>query len=488
MSRRYLLSAAVLAFTAHVQAAAPTVDPSFGWRRLFETGGGSQSEIAVAHARTADGGYVVALEVPGGGAAGGTGMRIGLFRHDADGNPVSSGFGVGGQVIKDAWLTSVTGMAIDSQGRIVVIGATPGQGGRSDFGVVRFNPDGSDDTSFAGDGGTAVGFDHSGLNTDDNPTSVLIDAADKIVVAGDWHATGTEAQFCALRLNVDGSIDNTWGSISDGAGGKRGTCDGFAAGKDAHARRILRIDRGYYVVAGTSSFSSTDTDFAARILTPSGSQWAGYVGSRTFPIDMPAADDSLFDTLTDAVLVDSTTILLVGTSSDRLAATRIKAGAENNSSQYSTLQTDPSFIGGGPASFSHTFVDATPSAMAGSAAIAPNGQMMLVGSTTHMPIGLSTDAHEPQGSAPPMHGLLVQLNANGTIDGGFGDGGNATIDVPSGNSSAYYTWISQVSFAGSRPVLLGTSSFSIVPVTDLDGILTRLRSDLIFADGFQVQY
>src|SRR5690606_29844750 len=174
---RSFFALAVLAVST-TRAADTAIDPAFadgGWNRMYETGGGTQDEKGVAFARTADGGYVVAAEIPGGGANGGNGKRIGLFRLDRDGRYVNS-FGAGGKRIKDAWLTSVTDMTIDAQGRIIVVGATPGQDGLSDFGVVRFNPDGSDDTTFAGDGGTAFSFEQGvppGYN--EAPTSVIAD-------------------------------------------------------------------------------------------------------------------------------------------------------------------------------------------------------------------------------------------------------------------------------------------------------------------------
>src|SRR5690606_22057502 len=96
--------------------------------------------------------------VPGGSA----GVRIGLYKLDAQGRRVT-GFGSNGHVLKDAFLSSVTDMTVDAAGRIVVVGNTPGEAGIEDFGVVRSIPDGSDVTSYAGDGGNNAGsVDKSG--------------------------------------------------------------------------------------------------------------------------------------------------------------------------------------------------------------------------------------------------------------------------------------------------------------------------------------
>lgn len=491
MNLRPLALAALCALSPAVHAVSPIADPDFGsvgWTSLFESGGGSQDEYAVAHARTADGGWVVALELPGGGANNGNGKRIGLFRLDANGQQVSSGFGTFGAVYKDAWLTSVTDMALDSQGRIVVVGATPGPGGMNDFGVVRFNPDGSDDTSFAGDGGTAVGFDVPGINADDTPTSVLIDSGDKIVVAGNWWVSGFSSRFGAVRLNVDGAVDDTWGSIDNDQGGRRGSVADFVDGMAAYAQRILRIDQGFYVITGTSAVGNNDTDFAACILGTTGQEFANHLGCKTFAVNLPGPGGSLFDTLGDAVLVNPTTILLVGSSSGSIAATRIKVGIAPGGWAYTQLDRDPAFIGTPNESAPNTFIDDTPHSIGKSAAVAPNGQMLLVGDTTDNSPGLAEAATQPDGTPLPRHGLLLQLNANGQSDASFGYNGKAYFDHPFGNGYSYLTQLQRVSYAGSQPVIIGSSSFSSSSPTDMDGFITRLYDDAIFANGFESQF
>ena len=67
-----------------------------------------------------------------------------------------------------------------------------------DFAVVRYNPDGSLDTSFGGTGivGTPVGTGY------DVATSVAIQADGKIVVAGNG--------FAVVRYNTDGTLDTSF--------------------------------------------------------------------------------------------------------------------------------------------------------------------------------------------------------------------------------------------------------------------------------------
>lgn len=492
MSRYIATWLACFALVPLAHAADYDVDHTFGstssgWRRLFEAGGGTQDEKAVAFARTADGGYVVALEVPGGAANGGTGKRIGLARLDYNGNYVTGGFGSSGRVFKDAWLTSVTDMTIDAQGRIVVVGATPGQGGLGDFGVVRFNADGSDDTSFAGDGGTSFGFDASGVDIDDAPTSVLTDPDGRIVVAGNYNV-GSTHKFSVVRFNTDGSVDSTFGSIDNGAGGRRGSYDTFASNKDAYASRILRIVDGYYLISGTSVYSSTDTDFAARILTPSGSPWADFAGSATFPIDEPGPGGSLYDTMADAIRIDPTTILLVGTASGKFAATRIKVGTASGSGQYSTLTWDPTFVGSAIAARPNRYVGNTSGASCASAARRSDGRIVLVGSTSSTSVSSTSmrSIDEPAGNGWILAGLVTRLDADGSPDGGFGLGGSYPYTAPtSGTGPSIYTSFKQVRFDGAQPVILGSSVDNTTTVSDSDGVITRLLSDQIFANGFE---
>ncbi|MEO6688452.1 MAG: hypothetical protein ABIS07_11915 [Dokdonella sp.] len=497
MSRSTAAWLACFALLPFAHAADYQVDPSFGnagWSRLFENGGGTQDEKAVAFARTVDGGYVVALEEPGGGANGGTGKRIGLNRLDRNGNYVTSGFGTGGRVFKDAFLTSVTDMTIDAQGRIIVVGATPGPGGLSDFGVVRFNSDGSDDSSFAGDGGTSFGFENGGPNIVDSPTSVLTDPDGRIVVAGSLDLGNSDRRFGIVRLNVDGSIDSTFGDINDGAGGHRGTDGTFVSSTAAYASRILRIVDGYYVITGTSVFSSTDTDFAARILTPSGGPWVNFIGSSTFPIDEPGPGGSLFDGANDAILVNPTTILLVGNASGKFAATRIKVGTSNGSSLYSTLTWDPSFIGSAIVGRPNRYVGNTPSASCQSAALRSDGRILLVGGTSsaaisRTPNGMSiSSGDEPGGNFWTYAGLVTRLNPDGSPDSGFGLGGSYPFVAPtSGGSQSIYSEFKQVRFDGAQAVIIGSSVDNNGSVSDFDGVITRLQSDTIFANGFEAQ-
>ena len=97
-------------------------------------------------------------------------------------------------------------LAVDDAGRIVVAGQTEMFG--SQFAVVRYNPDGSLDSTFDGDGVATVRYliYHGG-------GAVALDSVGRIVVAGSRLAETTVPgwDFAVMRLNRDGSLDASFG-------------------------------------------------------------------------------------------------------------------------------------------------------------------------------------------------------------------------------------------------------------------------------------
>lgn len=131
---------------------------------------------------------------------------IGLQRWSA--NSVA----IGNSRVKAAALQSVKAATVDSRGRIIVVGNYQGAGADGvDFGVVRFKADGSDDTSFAGDGGTVVNFG-LGQGNNDYPLAVAVDRDDNVVVAGSVQRSSVgDTDFGVVRLRAsDGGLDTSF--------------------------------------------------------------------------------------------------------------------------------------------------------------------------------------------------------------------------------------------------------------------------------------
>ena len=106
--------------------------------------------------------------------------------------------------------------ALQSDGKIVAAGwANNTVGGESiDFAVARFNPNGTLDSSFGNGGKVLTDF----FGNPDYAQAVAIQADHKIVVAGNVHAAiGAWEDFGLARYNSDGSLDD--GSANDSTPG-----------------------------------------------------------------------------------------------------------------------------------------------------------------------------------------------------------------------------------------------------------------------------
>ena len=131
-------------------------------------------------------------------------------------------FGSGGKVTTDfaGSLDYGTALALDSAGRLVVAGYS-GPVGSADFAVARYNPDGSLDASFSGDGKVTTDFG----GTNDLGLGVAIDAAGRILVAGRLGSTYPEFDIGVVRYDPDGTLNTDFSGdgkvITDFAGAYR---------------------------------------------------------------------------------------------------------------------------------------------------------------------------------------------------------------------------------------------------------------------------
>jgi len=103
-----------------------------------------------------------------------------------------------------------TCVAIQSDGKIVIGGYTQrGESGNVDFAIVRLETDGSLDTTFSNDGKATVSFDHGGAG-DDRATGLAIQSDGKIVLVGYAQFSNSGNYFAICRLNTDGQLDSTF--------------------------------------------------------------------------------------------------------------------------------------------------------------------------------------------------------------------------------------------------------------------------------------
>ncbi|MFM7739828.1 MAG: delta-60 repeat domain-containing protein, partial [Planctomycetota bacterium] len=144
--------------------------------------------------------------VVAGWAHNGSNDDFALVRYNADGS-LDTSFGTAGKVTTPVGTSNDQGYSVTIQpdGKIVLAGSTH-NGSNWDFALVRYNADGSLDTSF-GTGGmvtTPIG------TNDDYGLSVTFQPECKIVVAG-WAHNGSNWDFALVRYNADGSLDTSFG-------------------------------------------------------------------------------------------------------------------------------------------------------------------------------------------------------------------------------------------------------------------------------------
>jgi uncharacterized delta-60 repeat protein len=131
-----------------------------------------------------------------------------VVRFNDDGTPDSS-FGTNGWsiIVYDtiSYLTfRFIDMAIQQDGKIVLAAIEGTSGGDEDFAVVRLTSDGIPDSSFDNDGRAITQF--YPFYTD-GPSSVILDASGKIVTAGLAYQSSA-----LVRYNSDGTLDESFGT------------------------------------------------------------------------------------------------------------------------------------------------------------------------------------------------------------------------------------------------------------------------------------
>jgi uncharacterized delta-60 repeat protein len=191
-----------LALSASILAAPGDLDLSFGKGGIVFTGSGNNPSLDIAQemAIQPDGKIVV---VGDGALSGNTSWDFAVARYNTDGS-LDTSFGGTGIVITPVSNSndSAYSVAIQADGKIIVIG-----NGGGNWTVVRYNPNGSLDTSF---GGTGIVI--TVLSAFENYAySVAVQLDGKIVVVGTSDNPGTY-DFAVVRYNADGSLDASFGN------------------------------------------------------------------------------------------------------------------------------------------------------------------------------------------------------------------------------------------------------------------------------------
>ena len=119
-------------------------------------------------------------------------------------------FGTGGKVITsiNSGADKAYAVALQSDGKIIVAGMTTSATTGKDFACVRYNANGSLDTTF---GTSGIVTNDLQTGSDDVVYSVALQADGKIILAG-YSDDGSNKNAAIIKLNSDGTLDTSFGT------------------------------------------------------------------------------------------------------------------------------------------------------------------------------------------------------------------------------------------------------------------------------------
>ena len=170
-----------------------------------------------------------------------------VARFNADGSPDATFGGGDGFVTTDffGFGDNAYGVDVQPDGKIVVTGVDTAS--TSDMAVVRYNVDGTYDTTFDGDGRVFVDF-FGGV---DFASNVKVQPDNKLIIVGGSVRPGSHRQFVLVRLNPNGSPDGTFGA------GGLATAD---FGTSSFGKDVELTTDGKYLVGGWVAANATGAD------------------------------------------------------------------------------------------------------------------------------------------------------------------------------------------------------------------------------------
>ncbi|MBS0444402.1 MAG: hypothetical protein JSR59_00490 [Proteobacteria bacterium] len=318
-------------------------------------------------------------------------------------------FGRGGKVMTDIGFSTdiATAVAVQPDGKLVVVGTTYTNNDFSDedFVIVRYNANGTLDSTFGVNGKVVTDF--RGLAAE--PSSVVIQPDGKILVAGGAFPLFVFAgDFKLARYDPDGTLDATFGS--------GGIVTTSFPGQGSYASALALQSDGKIIAAGTdyvdfSSEDSSDTDFALARYNADGTPDATFGQGGQVTTDFDGYNDDVFSVL---VQPDGR-IVAVGSAKN---PTNYYDFALARYASDGTLDTSFGRAGKVRTDFGQHGFD-----QARSAVLQPDGRIVAAGFAITL-----NGAHQ--------NFAVARYGANGLLDRTFANGGKRQIDFGSCCQSA----------------------------------------------------
>jgi uncharacterized delta-60 repeat protein len=403
-SRRFvpLVALLAIALTANVATAAPgDLDDGFGPNGKVVTSGGSGTgqDTGNGVAVQPDGKVVVAGAV-GISLPSDEMHDVAVIRYRADGtrDPGFAGDGLftmdvnGGQDF-------AFGVAIDGDGRIVVVGTTY-RGGDADVLVIRLTAAGTPDPSFGGGDGVAI----TALSSlADRARAVVVQPDGRIVVAGETGSSGGGGDLFLARYTGTGALDPSF-SV-DGVA----TMDVLGTGGADSARDLTMQPNGAFVITGSANDGSRDLIVVARF-TAAGIADATFSGDGRRTISLgPVANVGRGVALTPAGQ-----IVVVGSRDTGSAVTMIVAELRRGGPLVDGFSGD-----------GKTTVSFSPGPEIGYGVVVQGDGAIVAGGSALSSAGTTDFA-------------LARLTVQGELDPGFGGGDGRVLTDFSGKNDACY--------------------------------------------------
>lgn len=304
--------------------------------------------------------------------------------------------------------------AIQPDGKIVVAG----KNSSNERVVLRYNTNGSLDATF---NGTGIAKINRG-NGFGNAVSVLIQSDGKIVVVGSSYNSSYKNIISLVRLNSDGTIDNTFGSSGV-------VTTNIGAYEDRAGRAAIQSDDK--IIVGAYSLTSWTGDYSYTILryTTTGALDATFNGTGYKNIYLGCSNFGNYNMLPSCgIALQSNNKILFAGSYGTSQATRdlICLRLNSNGSLDSTFN-----------SVAYKTIDLSGDEdYANDVTVDNNGKILL-------------------GGKAGSYSAVVRLNSNGVTDSTFGANGISYFDL--GNS--YYSCISQINVLPNNKILVGGMAY-----------------------------
>ncbi|HEX8737708.1 MAG TPA: FG-GAP-like repeat-containing protein [Pyrinomonadaceae bacterium] len=398
-----MIFSSILIFSpsSSVAAANPILDAAFGTNAGKNTTsfGGLSEDEAADIAIQPDGKIVVVGTTRDNGGSGGNTV---IVRYRADGT-LDTGFNGTGTVVASysTGLDAATAVAIQPDGKIIIGGvASFSFATAEDFMLLRYNPNGTLDTSFGTDGSGVVVTDF-GNNLNDRIDDIVLQPDGKIIAVGYSKITWTEMAFA--RYNPDGTLDTGFGTAGTGK-----IVTQFGVGDDFATEVALQPD-GKIVIVGSQS--TAGNNIALLRFNPNGTP------------------DTTFDG--DGILIysslrpDVSRISLIIQPDGKYIA-GFTYNNQNNNRDFALVRFNPD--GTLDSTFGTNGVVIAPVGISndvlGDIVLLPDGKIIAGGSYVFPPANKSFS--------------LVKFNANGSLDAGFGTGGKVFTTVTTGADEAIF--------------------------------------------------